>query len=327
VTANYTLLDGSTQSRHTGETNGGGPELMIDGSLAGPANGLQFSGWDTRVTRLAIGNFDGNGIESNLNGRIEVQYAYVGLHPSGLRGAPNAGRGIQSNRGGTVISYSYLAANGRSGAYINGSTSSVGYNFIGVGTDGVTPIGNGASGLFFQKSGGQWWERHDAFDNVIANNGQAGIGFNLNVIGDFGRNTFRNNGGRAIDAGMDGTSLETRGYRPGDGGVIGAPVIASAEYMNGLTTIIGYAAQRMELVSITDVIHVYANREGKDGGELIGSVTPRPGGVPLAGWFTLEVPRDLRGWYVSASSSIYYVFNFDDPAPGTSEAGVPRLVQ
>jgi hypothetical protein len=323
ITAGFPVFDGKTQSRLTGETNGErGPEVMLDGSSAGPTNGLRFHGYQVIVSDLAIGNFNGNGIEADPAFMTTIRTAYLGLHPSGFRGAPNAGRGIQVNRGEVEISDSYLSANGRAGAYLTGSTGNVHHSFIGVGVDGVTPLGNGASGLFFQKYGLSW-EQQGAWDNVIANNAHAGIGFTTDVIGDFGRNTFRDNAGRAIDVEMDGTTLEPRIGYPGRGGIIGAPVIDSAHYENGITTISGHLRSRSAAYLVSDVVYVYANTAGKEAGDLIGIASADRENL----LFTLRVERDLRGQFVSASEFVYMIYLWDDPAPGTSEIGPPQPVQ
>jgi hypothetical protein len=327
ITAVSTVLDGKTQSRHTGETNGvQGAEVMLDGSSAGPAHGLWFKGYEAQVSNLAIGNFDGNGIESNSS--LAVNAVSVGLHPSGFRAAPNAGRGIQVNGGTVSIADSFLCANGRAGAYLTGSQVSVRGSFIGVAADGVTPLGNGASGLFFQKQG-MHWEEHGAWDNVIANNGHAGIGFTTQVIGDFGRNTFRNNGGRAIDVEMNGASLEPRIGHPGLGGIIGAPVIESARYENGVTTITGYVREHTGSIIREERVYLYANRAARDGGDLIATIVPEVESAPepRTRRFTARLERDLRDLYVSASHFMHLLYNFDDPAPGTSEVSEPRLVR
>lgn len=326
VTAEFSVFDGRTQSRYSGDTNGAGPEIMIDGASAGRANGLHFGGGTAQVGYLAIGNFNGNGIEGNGRG-LDVYHAYIGLHPSGTRAASNVWRGIQANRGAVTIADSYLSANGRAGAYISSATSNVTRNVVGLGADGVTPLGNGASGLFFQKSGGTYYDRHDASENVIANNGHAGIGFNPNVIGDFGANTFFNNGGLPIDAGMDGPTPNGRGVYPGHGGIVPSPSVVSARYEAGRTIIEGTlpppAAAYVHTVSN---VYVYASRNATDGGELIATVPVDFSSFP-GGRFTVSVERDLRGYFVSAATHLYLIYSWDDPAPGTSELSASRLVQ
>jgi hypothetical protein len=57
VTAAYAIVDGRSQTLHTGDTNSAGPEVMLDGSSAAWGHGLQFDGARLAVTDLAIGNF------------------------------------------------------------------------------------------------------------------------------------------------------------------------------------------------------------------------------------------------------------------------------
>lgn len=326
VTARFAVFNGHTQSRHTGDTNGHRPEVMIDGSNAGATNGFTFRDNSAHVRNLAIGNFNGNGIEFT-GANLIVERSHIGVDPTGVRAARNAGRGIQVNQGGVELTHNTIGANGRSGAYINAGASTVTQNRIGIGTDDVTPLGNGASGLYFQKSGGQHYDYHGASGNTIANNGHAGIGFNPNVIGDFGNNTFLNNAGLALDAGMDGRTLNGRAGVPGHGGIIAAPTVATATYANGVTTITGFVPRpEATYVHYWNRVYVYANENGKDGGRLIATVVP-DFSESASGTFTVEVPGDLRGQYVSAAAFFHLIYSWDDPAPGVSEASEPRLVQ
>jgi hypothetical protein len=319
IVAGWTLFDGATQSTFTGQTNGVGPEILLDGTLAGDASGLSFGAFTAGVANLAICNFAANGIEANT-GLIDVRSAYLGLHPSGIRAAGNGWRGIQVNSGSANIADSYLSGNGRSGGYFSTGYTWLEHNFIGTGVGGV-PVGNGASGLYYQKSGA-YYEYADVHDNVIAYNGHAGVALALNALGFFAANDFYANAGRAIDIQFDGPSLATRFGLPGFGGIVGAPRITSARYHEGVTTIEGELSPYVGGVHVYTDVYVYANPGTKDGGALIGTLRTNS-----AGTFVLEVPRDLRGQYVSAAEFAMIVYNWDDPAPGTSEIGEPRLVE
>jgi hypothetical protein len=318
-------IDGASQSRFSGETNPfGGPEIVLDGSSVVEQQGLQFLGGRIACNDLAIGNFPGNGIKSSA-AATSVRRTYLGVDASGLRAAPNGSRGIHVSSGSVVVRDSILSGNRRAGGYFSTSSGDVTVrdNFIGVGADGVTPLGNGASGLFFHKDHVNY-HLGTAERNVIANNRHAGIALSSQAVGDFGGNEFRDNAGEAIDINIDGPTLGRRGL-PGQGGIIGPPVITSARYADGKTTIEGQFTEGADGVYARARVYVYASRlldrnGNAQGEELIGRIES---GAPT---FSLTVPGDLRGRYVNASRYTTFVYNWDEPAPGTSELGPARLV-
>ena len=196
---------------------------------------------------------------------------------------------------------------------------------VGVGADGRTAIGNGAAGLFFHNPSPRY-RAATARDNVIGNN-QTGIAVSAMAVGNFAENVIRDNVNGAIDLGIDGPTLETKKGNPGQGGMIGPPAILSAKYENGITTIVGKKNVPAGTVHVYTNIYVYANTSLDANGfaeaeEVIGvleGVRDDP--------FTLQVNADLRGRYITASQFTLYVYNWDDPAPGTSEVSLPRLVE
>lgn len=77
---------------------------------------------------------------------------------------------------------------------------------------------------------------------------------------------------------------------------------------------------------LTDTVYIYANTSLNAAGlteaeEQLGNLVVRNSK------FTLRVERDLRGHYISASQFSVYIYNWDDPAPGNSEVGLPVLVE
>src|SRR5437763_404239 len=63
------ILDGTTQTAFSGDTNPRGPEIAIDGSAIGSGNGLELLGrGDVVVRGFAIGGFPANGIEASFGG-------------------------------------------------------------------------------------------------------------------------------------------------------------------------------------------------------------------------------------------------------------------
>ena len=328
ITAYDAVVDGSTQSRYTGVTNPQGrPEIMLDGSDLDEGHGLEFRCAYARATDLAVGGFPGNGIESMAQ-NTTVLRNYLGVDPSGLAAAANGLRGVQIEDGVAVIEENVLSGNRRSGAFFvtrGGVTAR--RNLVGVGRDGVTPLGNGASGLAFIRPDLSYGV---AVENIIANNEHFGIALALGATGNFAANTIRNNRGGAIDIGLDGPTLETRHGIPGQGGVLGAPSITSARFEDGATSIEGQIAPRPDasLTMVNQYVYVYANKSldalGRaEAEEIAGVVKP-----DVSGRFSLRVDRDLRGSYISAAHFCFFVYGtFDEPAPATSEIGLPLRVE
>jgi hypothetical protein len=235
----------------------------------------------------------------------------------------NGRRGVKVSAGGITLAHNVLSGNARAGAYIVTNDSvDVHGNFIGVGADGVTPIGNGASGLFFHKTKIDYHSA-GAAGNVIAYNAQAGIALSLAAVGNFAENDFHDNGGQAIDIGIDGPTAGRDGYL-GQGGVLEAPVILSAHYADGVTTIRAAAPEASNGAHVYSYVELYAS-DRVDGGapegqRWLGRVEVRGGDVEL------RVDGDLRGRYVNGSRFGVYAYNFEDTAPATSELGAARMV-
>lgn len=250
-------------------------------------NGLSFfGGWYADVRDVAIGGFPENGIDIVDVTVSRIERSWLGVDATGLTALPNGYRGVQVTGGDVLVSDSVLSGNRRAGGFFwTGHLVEIRRNLVGVGADGVTPIGNGASGLFFHYPYLLYWSAR-VFDNIIANPGHVGIGLSLYAVGHFARNVIRNNVHGAIDIGLDGPTLQTRRGNPGQGGVQGPPTIDSAPYENDTTVIEGRIAERAGSVLLHEEVWIYAN--------------------------TSLHPSGFAG---------------DDPAPGTSEIGPPRLVE
>lgn len=336
ILASSVSFDGRSEARFLGNANSTGPEVLLDGSDVPDGHGVAFRGFVLDVRDLAVGGFPGNGIDFSLrpvaalvaySGLLTLRRVYLGVDGSGMAPLPNGLRGVQATDGEIVVKNCILSGNRRSGAWFWTSDQvTVSDNLVGVGADGVTPIGNGASGLFFHNPQ-LGYRMATALDNIIANNSQAGIGLTLFAVGNFAENVFRNNGNGAIDVALDGPTLATKFGNPGQGGIIGPPIIDSAKYESGVTTIQGHKSVPAGFTIAADNIYVYANTTIDASGlaeaeELIGVLENVNGGT-----FTLRVNADLRGRYIDASQFTLYVYNWDDPAPGTSEVGSPRRVE
>ena len=331
IAAATVLVDGSSQTRHGGDTNPRGPEIVLDGSATSTGHGLLLQTSRARVTGLAVGGFRGNGIEVNSGSSI-VRYNYLGTDGSGMRALANGLRGVQVNGGDHLNAESFgfdnvLSGNLRAGGFFWTSREVlVRRNLVGVGADGTTPLGNGASGLFFHKPAVSRIASY-AQDNVIAFNAHAGIALSLTADGDFARNTFHDNLGAPIDVGLDGDTRETRAGLPGQGGRIGAPILTSARFDGTATIVTGRVSARSTASLIHERVYLYASARHDAVEEVVAVVTGDRMSLFSDLTFTARIERDLRGQWIHAASWTTYVYNWDDFARGTSELSVPLPVQ
>lgn len=304
ITALNFDLDGATQTRHNGAT------ITIDGSKLAQGSGLQLRQGYSRVADVRIAGFPGSGITC-IGGSSLVQRSV--LTANGLRG-------IQVDGGVSDVRDSELSANGHSGGWFSTSGTVFVRNRI---------VDNGASGLFFHKPAITFWPS-TVENNEIANNAHAGIALSAQATGKYAPNTMYANGGEAVDMEIDGPTLESRGTIPGQGGILGAPVVTSARYDGTATIIEGRLAGSINTTHVASTVYVYASRSVDSRGiaeaeQLLGIGPLRSSGPNRE--FTLRVERDLRGLWVNAAHFGIYVYNWDDPAWTTSELGLPRQVE
>lgn len=328
VTAYDAAIDGSTQVK----SNPHGPSVALDGSALLAGDGITGD-IDSNTTRnrleisgLAIGRFPGNGVQGGSGTYLDVHDCYIGVDPTGRQAAPNGSRGVASNLMFGLIENNVIGGNLRSGIYFLGSMATgpnIRGNRIGVGAHDDTPIGNGASGIFV----GDFWGYYSfptIEANVIANN-NIGIVLMRNAPMIILGNTIRDNAQGGIDIGLDGRTESVPGIPGVQGGVIPPPVILSATYQDGITTIRGYslAGDRRQVL-------LYANTTLEPGGYAEGEqylgITPVQYREDTA--FTFQYAGDLRGKYINGSSYGVTTWGLGDEYSYTSsEFGRARAVE
>lgn len=303
VTAPDIRIDGSTQTRFSGDTNPLGPEIALDGSGLGIGHGLQIAGtgW-AFVSHLAIGGFPWNGIavtrDSFVNSKIEDNY--IGTDPTGTRAHPNRSRGITFDSPSTdfEVTRNIISGNGRSGVFIAGGYNiTLEENRIGTGSDGRA-IANGASGVFLGDDASDILLRR----NVIAHNTWFGVALSQRVARfTLLENSITRNGFIGIDRGLDGFS----GYELDDQDVRNAkippPRLLSAIYDPVLnrTTITGMYRPERDHEGIWE-FSLFASTVNDGQGETYLGTTSTNSGT-----FTFHVPGTLRGRFITATGRRY----------------------
>jgi hypothetical protein len=304
VTGYQVVIDGSSQTLSTGDTNAQGPEIEVTGTHSVPGNGFVVRGSTIEIAGLAVNGFSANGIlvsrpPNTLGTFLNVHDNYIGTDPTGERAVPNGERGVRMVNGTVNVKNNVISGNLRTGVYVDNGFATVFGNRIGVSpTD--APLGNGNSGVFFWSPSTDPLANRVLQGNVIAWNGQFGISA-LSPGGLVVReNSMHDNGGMSIDIGLDGPtpSPATGNYNS----LVERPVVTNARYddATGDTIItLGLHAAPIPTAHTTYTLYVYAtahlNRAGFAEGETF--LTK----VATASASTeVRVHADLRGHYITA---------------------------
>ncbi len=153
--------------------------------------------------------------------------------------------------GATAAEGNVISGNTNLGIILSNFQNTVSNNFIGTAADGITPLGNGSSGMrvvnaLNSSNGG----RHLISNNIIANSSREGISFFPTFIPTIGNNISANsiyNNGVVFLAQSLAIDLDDNGITPNDAGDadIGAnnlqnfPVLTSATVATTTTNILG----------------------------------------------------------------------------------------
>ena len=186
-------IDGSTA---LGYAPCGPPTIILNGSGAGSANGIQLlaTGSGSSLIALNVQGFALNGIQLIDSDANTIQGCFVGLTAAGMGPMPNGLNGIQMEGGsdfnligGPVpCQGNVFSGNGGSGISVNfSSTNTFSGNLVGTNATGMAAVGNGGIGILLINGsndcvigGSTQFER-----NIVANNGTGLGGNGINVDG------------------------------------------------------------------------------------------------------------------------------------------------
>jgi hypothetical protein len=260
LVADSLTIDGTTQAQATGDTNPFGPEIELDGTLAGYRSGIKLGRVVGMTLRgLAINRFEGHGVFIDNSSNVRVTGCYIGVDPTGTRALGNGmdGVAVRGVYGGVSVEDNIISGNAKNGVYVTG--------FIGAGIVGnrigvsrtLSPLGNGANGVDIVA------DRSGVDSNVIAHNAHFGIAVGDGGRVQFARNALYGNGLMSIGLGHDGPDVaDPLDADAGPNGRVNAPVLTSARTTATLPGFyIGEAvtAGTIQTTPNTTVtIHVYA---------------------------------------------------------------------
>lgn len=301
ITAQRVTLEGSRQTKLTGDTNPDGPEVAIDGRLAG--EGLKLlSRCEAVVEGLAIGNFDrdqglwiaaGDYCDGRPD-RREVADNHIGVDPSGRVPWPNL-RGLRGDLAmGLSVLRNIISHNRYSGVWMWSGAAVFHRNRI---------EGNGASGIFL----GPQVVASTITDNRINGHPHMGVAVaarDANVVRIRG-NSMKDNAGLGIDWGLDGVSPRRADDHEG---TVNAPLLLSARYdpASDFTTVILVLDSRPAGPYYTvGYVEFFANdTPDGDGERLLTSMITHS----VEGRFSYTIRGDWRGRWMNATLSREHQF-------------------
>lgn len=315
----FVTIDGLTQRELTPNAT-----VEIHGDQAGLAHGLLLgSGCEIRILNLGIFNFRRPGIEAHRGSFDQSCTARGAMHPYTVI----AGNTVARNYRGIVIADTDYAAvtdnvvekNRRAGLFFDR------VHYVAVLRN--TIVQNGASGIFFNVGSRQFDAGGaEVRENTISRNSEWGIARTHTGDIHLNRNAIFANGLLAIDVGLD---LETPNRERDDlTSVPNKPVLFSAHYDASADRTI--VRGRLDTTHVAGSggfqIDVYAStRDNRDLEQWAGSL--RIPATEMHDEFTIEVEGDLRGKFMTATSTRSRLVGFHTVRPDTSEASNPVRVQ
>ncbi|MDQ3282673.1 MAG: right-handed parallel beta-helix repeat-containing protein [Acidobacteriota bacterium] len=316
VVGGFTTIDGATQTRFGGDTNPQGPEIEINGSLVSYGNGLNLGeGCEVRVLNVAVNGFAGSGIEAS---RRTADYTacnrfalitlpntliaknYVGVDARGENAVPNE-RGVvfvESTDG--LIEDNLLSGNRRSGLYADA------VRYLGIRRNRITR--NGASGMFLNvgtREPNALGAGADVENNIIAFNEHWGIARTargeISILG----NSIYANRYQGIDVNLD---FETPNQANDLNRVPNKPFLTSATYdaASNTTIVQGSVTSKPALFFTIFTVEVFASADlslyGQPQGQTrVAVLTKELNDREGPGAFTITIPGDLRGQWITAT--------------------------
>jgi parallel beta-helix repeat protein len=180
-----TIIDATSQTAFSGDSNPLGPEVVLNGSLLDSGSGLVISGDRSFVGGLVINGFPDDGISmgfaiDSTPSQNQIVGNYIGTDHTGTIPKPN-GTGISVHGFGspdqqarsTTIESNLIAGNsGRGISLCDAADTRIVSNRIGTDRDTAENLGNGSHGIHLLCAGAP---RTVITDNTIAFNGGDGV--------------------------------------------------------------------------------------------------------------------------------------------------------
>jgi CSLREA domain-containing protein len=231
----------------------GGAIVQGANSQIGGTAGVTVGGSCTGACNLISGN-TGNGLSASSGSSVKGNY--IGTDVTGLLDQGNSNSGIHSSTDSTTVTIGGTAANerniisgnngfGMGWGDVGANNDVIQGNYIGVGSDGTTAIGNSNTGMSVGGDGNVIGGPAAGAGNVIAFNGTSaspGIFVSATATGNSIRgNSIHSNGGLGIDIDPFGLVNANDAQDPDTGGNNrqNFPSLATAQVSSGAVTVTG----------------------------------------------------------------------------------------
>lgn len=123
-------------------------KIVLDGGSVN-TNGLVLrDGADSVFNGLSILGFGGHGLKLESSQFSLVENCWLGTDSSMMAANGNRGAGLHVSADAVTVRFNVISANATNGLHLERKNGLVLGNAIGLGTDWVTPLGNGGHGIF-----------------------------------------------------------------------------------------------------------------------------------------------------------------------------------
>ena len=282
-----TLIDGTTQTVFTGNSNPNGPEVVLNGaSVASPDSygiGLRLGDQATVVRGFVINGFSRQGVVVSGSGNV-VEGCFIGTNASGTGAVANNLGGIEISAGATgnriggttAAARNVISGNAAHGLVVSDAGTSgnvVSGNFVGLNAAGTAAVTNAYAGISFSDgaTGNTIGGLAPGSANVISGNTHQGI-----RIGDAGTS------GNTVAGNWIGVNLAGAAVANGYAGV----ELADGAQGN---TVGGFTASARNVISGNSNQGIFISGAGTSGNRVAGNYI----GTNPAG--TAAVPNAFPG--------------------------------
>jgi len=256
--------------------------IEVDDDAGGHViGGLSDVGVCSKACNLISGN-DGDGIaidDSDAGGNT-IQGNFIGTDVDGSTALPND-EGIEIDNfdntigGATPGLGNLISGNERHGIDFSSDDGIIQGNLIGVAADSTSPLGNGGNGLLVSGDGTLVGGTGPGEANVIAFNGQRGIGSFSGLRNRFLGNSIFSNGDLGIDLGTTGATANDPGDADtGANNLQNFPDLTSATAEDNFTLNVEYSVDTAPANATYPItVHLYrADADDEEGQTYLGSV-------------------------------------------------------
>lgn len=260
-----TIIDGTTQTLFSGDTNPLGPEIVLDGSEAGPSFGILIPGSsiNNTIRGIVIHSFAQTGVQ--VDGPSEIVQCYIGTNETGSVALGNGWQGIAVTGTGTIIRENLISGNATiataSEIQVSGPEGDLGgntvieENLIGTDRTGTVALGS-VLGVWLPNT-----KDNIIKGNLISGNESGGIGITGNSTSNL------------IEENLIGTDITGNNPLPNKGGGID---ISTAGATNNIV--------KRNTIAFNDIFGISVNRDATTNTISHNSIFSNQGlGIDLAG--------------------------------------------